>query len=528
MKIKSLFSIQLILGLFILFFFSSCRKDYFDNINSIEASGTWGLPLINSEVYIEDILRFFADAEVQEDAASGMLQFSLFMDSTQLIRPIEILSITSRSYDNSFSFPAPSDGYTPPVNEFEVTFEGELLIDNNFIIEEGIIKSGQLTIDINTDIDQPTYMITITSPHILNENDQSFYIRFEPSQLSRTIDLAGQKIILTNPNNPNKISFTTIVYFDSYVSSPLPQYTVNTQFTLQSLFFSFLKGKMNPKVYPVRFENPMSFFSGNLDGNFTFLNPKYYVRVGNSIGAATKFITDSVGFIGENFYSELLNSGTELNCAASSGNGYYEISEFNGIGNEMPITKSVEKFLFEGDAIINPSGMGAGSIFIDEKASLFVTSNVEVMLESKFDFVEYKDTLDLQLENNDYISVVDEATLRLVIRNGIPLAGKVQVYFYDSERDEVIDVLLSSTQLFQPAVVGGAPDYRVISETIMPPKFITMSGSRYEKIIKADKIILSFRLFSPNAQDIIRIYQDQKLNISLGAKVKYNTNSLSL
>lgn len=528
MKNFWLFTVKITIFGLVILSFVSCRKDYFNNINSVEASGEWGIPLLNSDIYIGDVLSSFAAMDIEEDESSGMLKFSLFMDSTQLIRPTEMLQINNYVYSNNFTFPAPSGDFIPPVNQYQMTFQSDFLDQDNFQIEEGVVKSGTLVITINTDIDQPNYSIHISSVNILDAQNDPFEVVFTPTSLTQTIDLTGCKFVIASSDAPNTVSFTTTVYISDFVSSPLTQYLLQTDFEINSVLFRSLKGKMDPKNYPVRFVNPISFFSDNLSGNFTLLNPKYSVKVGNSVGAACRFISDSVGFRGPDFYSAILNQGTQINCDASSGNGYYEITVNEGIGNELVFSNQVEEFLFDGNAIINPLGMSAGTITIDDKAAVYVTSRIEVGLESKFDFVEYIDTLDFEMDDVKYNQVIEEAVLRLAIVNGIPLSGEAQLYFYDSQQNIIIDTLMTSPQIFHAATSAGAPDYQVISPTTSIPKLITLTGSQFSEILKADKIIVRCKLYSENSNNVIRIYQNQKMSVRLGAKVKYNTNSIEL
>ena len=149
-------------------------------------------------------------------------------------------------------------------------------------------------------------------------------------------------------------------------------------------------------------------------------------------------------------------------------------------------------------------------------------------LESKFDYVEYIDTIDFQMDDVKYNQVIEEAVLRLAIVNGIPLSGEAQLYFYDSQQNIIIDTLMPSPQIFRAATSAGAPDYQVISPTTSVPKLITITGSQFTEILKADKIFVRCKLYSENPNNIIRIYQNQKMSIRLGAKIKYNTNSVEL
>ena len=103
MKAKPLHLAKLTIFILISTALFSCKKDYFDNINRVEASGEWGIPLINTNVYVKDLISFFTGQEA-EDGGNGLLKFSLVMDSTQLIKPIDLLKISDKTYYNSFSF----------------------------------------------------------------------------------------------------------------------------------------------------------------------------------------------------------------------------------------------------------------------------------------------------------------------------------------------------------------------------------------------------------------------------------------
>lgn len=76
---------------------------------------------------------------------------------------------------------------------------------------------------------------------------------------------------------------------------------------------------------------------------------------------------------------------------------------------------------------------------------------VEVFFESKFDHISYQDTMDFALGDVDFTSVIEEATFRLGLTNGIPLAGNVQIYFYDTVTHSTIDTLFINPRLFNAA-----------------------------------------------------------------------------
>lgn len=527
MKAKPLHLAKLTIFILISTALFSCKKDYFDNINRVEASGEWGIPLINTNVYVKDLISFFTGQEA-EDGGNGLLKFSLVMDSTQLIKPIDLLKISDKTYYNSFSFPSADSSSIPYTNEFQMTFYSNLLDQDEFVIEEGIVRNGTFDFTITTNIDQPDYTITIESPNLFDAQNSPLQIVFTPSTLSQRVDVSGCKFVFGPSDQSNTITFITTVRFDIVFVSPNPTYYINTDIVLNNLSFKSLTGKMPPKSYPIRFENPISIFSGNLTGNFTLLQPKYSIKIGNSIQANSTFISDSVGFLGENTFSPILPSGTEIFCAASPGYGQVEITVNEGYANDLHFSENLKGFLLVGDAIINPQGLAAGSITIDEQSELFVTSKVEVFFESKFDHISYQDTMDFALGDVDFTSVIEEATFRLGLTNGIPLAGNVQIYFYDTVTHSTIDTLFINPRLFNAATVGPAPYYKVIAPAKSSPQFITFEETRFKKLKDAHKMIIKYKFNSDDPNKIIRLYDDQKLDIRLGVKVKYNTNSLEL
>ena len=51
---------------------------------------------------------------------------------------------------------------------------------------------------------------------------------------------------------------------------------------------------------------------------------------------------------------------------------------------------------------------------------------------------------------------------------------------------------------------------------------------RFKKLKDTSKMIIKYKFYSDDPNKIIRLYDDQKLDVRLGVKVKYNTNSLEL
>jgi hypothetical protein len=143
-------------------------------------------------------------------------------------------------------------------------------------------------------------------------------------------------------------------------------------------------------------------------------------------------------------------------------------------------------------------------------------------------------TLDLQLRDTfefDFQGInrdIEEVLLRLSISNGFPVGGFLEVYFcrQNGVNPQAPLVYVDSLYDSSTAQVMDAPEVNSSGEATEQTNQITdvvMGGMDWEKLrdLNCNRIVILARLTtSGNALEEVRILEDDKLSIRLGARIK--------
>ena len=105
------------------------------------------------------------------------------------------------------------------------------------------------------------------------------------------------------------------------------------------------------------------------------------------------------------------------------------------------------------------------------------------------------------------------------ITNGFPITANIQIEFVDENYNVLQSLIPASENLIESGIVGPAPKYKVTSPTIVKT-FITLDREGLDLIEQSNKILFTAILSTENAQ-LVKIYDDYRIGLQLGAKVIY-------
>ena len=499
---------------FITYIFTSCDKDHFnfENLNSVDITGEWGIPLVKAQYSIEEILSQMNNEEYISQTEDGSLLFTYKIEKNEIIKAADFLSFDDIAIDETFYF---SNTSLPGITVI-LPFNQELKFDTEQImIQNAEIKSGLMTIDIENNIDQE-YSIEITCPNIHNSLGQNFHIlvtSLNTNSYHQTFDISDYSVA---PEDSNGLVLNGEIYFVASSVSPIETYSVNSGVSISDFSVKSVYGKLAEYSININESVDFNLFSENYGGDLTIYNPTLKLYTKNSFIVNGLCQVDTAEFSGSGGISSLLATTPVIINIPISPLSYHE-DEIEEI-SDIHINSTYDKFKFKGKATINPNGFDAGTIYIDENSTISLKLIVEIPFEFKVNEAFFRDTLDFTMDSIQDIDFIENATIRLAFTNTLPINLFTQVYFYDSVNNHIADSLLTGEQLLYGSFTG--------NPVTSNPMYIDISKEKFEKIMTTDKIILRFKINTGNNQVVFNASQYVKAN--MGLKIKYNTAGINL
>lgn len=511
MNLLNLLNMRLkLFSLFLLLFFlwNGCKKDFdFDRLDNAEATGEWGIPLVNATYSIEDILSQLNENDYITQSPDGNIFLSYFFEENNLVTDSMILSFSnvSRNYEWQRNI------YTPDGGSFSKDTIFLLKIpDDNMIVRSGVIMHGYLHLNTSKNISS----VIVSCPSIKDASGNIFTKEFSDNGQEK-IDLRGYRIDF-NYVDTNTLIFNVV--FEIEGQGGFHDYYVNINVSTDNLRLKEATGKI--KAYNHSFIDHINIGqltnNDNYGGSFTLYNPHIALHIKNSFNYLGGNVSvDGLYLAGHgSSISEVLANypiliqispgmDDELNLESIS--SVFFSSEFNQLN-------------FKGEVTINPLGYDAGEVSIKENSSLDVKLNMALPFDMNVDDLFYHDIVNFSMDSVSMYDLIENITFQCILKNGLPISLNAQVYFYNSMQMRIID------SLFTPQLtLTGAYQEGIFTETT---KAIEVDQKRVNRILAADKIIFRFRVNTDGKRVVIDAKNSVQVKLSM--KLKYDTQNFPL
>lgn len=510
MKVKFLFLLT------IPFFFSACNKfDELDDIGKVNFDAEYAIPLIDTELSLEDILlKIEENSSVQIDP-DGLIRFmysgdvitknsdEVFATINETLAAVPLIPLLSKRQALPFSSPDGLDMDRLDLKGGSLVYGFENDHDEAVDVEivlPTVTKNGEpLSFEANIGAysgsgDRPRYTnlflpADLTGYRIVPEENDSVYIEYEAVSVSGdTIDLYSIAI------------------------------------SIGELEFEYAEGYLGNQIYEGgRDTIEIDFFENWIQGDVYFEEPKITFNFENSFGIPTRSVVNVFDIFtvkGEvlPLRSEVLENGIDF--------PYPNLSEIGVIKNEAFVftkeNSNIDSVLGAGpiaidydvNAFTNPDSLTDIRGFITDSSYYKVRVDVELPLHARASNFLAQDSIELDLNDFEDANYVE---FKLITDNSLPLDVDVQAYFLD-ENGTVLDSLLDDRQ----RLVAGAPvdaEGNAL-EPVTTTTFVPLSADRFAKIKTASVILLNAVFSTVNDGEIsVKIKEDQNIKIRLGAKL---------
>ncbi|MDR2868561.1 MAG: hypothetical protein LBV46_03360, partial [Bacteroidales bacterium] len=236
---KNKFIPYLIFGSLVIGFVACRNSNAFDfsRLSDIEAGGEWGIPLLKNNRY--DINTIFdqlnANDLIQQDA-NGNLFYHLELEEHSF-SDSALLSFSPRTISKIVDF----ENIIIPNGTWNIPQPLSFQLDTtSIIVENGVVKRGTLSIQLNHDLDVGRYHLQLTCPNIELPSGSTFSQVVNTSNPNFRINLAGYKIT-PSPNNRFNI-LISIVSTGGGIS--ISSYQLDFHLSLENLMMKSVYGRV--------------------------------------------------------------------------------------------------------------------------------------------------------------------------------------------------------------------------------------------------------------------------------------------
>lgn len=529
--------------LFIVFglLFSSCIKDE-PEIRSVtfSADAEWGIPLAQIHLTAERVIDNFDKEGIVLSGEDGLVRI-VYTDTLDPIRADDFLVLPDQSFDASFSLGAAAfaqlqvEGsvsvsetrtYAYPAQDGDrldsVRFESgifEILVQTAMNVQ---ISGTVSLLDPETDEPRYTYQFNDFEPPVLVDETASM-----------------EDVLLTFDNTSDEENLLKVSYdFDLNYAGAGSNADISIDFSFSDLQIRAAGGFIVPRDLELEDEGLfVTMFNDLGTTQVRIEDPRINFYFDNGFGIGSQLLIDEI--IGTNAAGELLpvpgSNITELPVLAPAPVPGTSVLTQIEINNDL-MTPSVTDFLafypnfVSGNFALRINPGEDENSFISRDASLRLSYEAEIPVYGSIADFNMRDTADINLtdviEGLEEAEPVQEAEIRLIIDNGLPLEAGLQIVFTDSLYQPVDSLFSGFTEVLPSAplelsVPETHPHYGRSLGTTRSVITVTVARERLEAMDEVTKMI--FRIVgntTSNGDHPIRLFHQDAFSVRAAARVK--------
>jgi hypothetical protein len=502
--------------------FAGCdNKNAFDfsQLDDIDMQGDWGLPLLNAEYTIGDILALADNPNLIQQNSDGSLEIRYEYSFDSLISASEYLdSYINQDISVSGNRTISIADLPPAVGNVQVLYNDTLNVEipsDKVIIESASLKEGQLNFQVTYNITQTT-MLTITCPQLRDASGQIFLISASATggNYQNTFNIGGYTL---TGNADQEIDFYVEVKCNSSGVSLPNELTFSYSASFSHLRFSEIRGKFASVDLPLdkEWDFDTEFLRQHIMGTMTIMNPQVTCEILNTFPVDGNIVLQEAVLSGPGVSGSLLATTPSTIYVPGSTGQFTPVSL--PLASSLLLSPDYNHFKLRGNASLNPNGLNTPTLVFREDQLISLRLTVTLPFEISMDNIHFNDTIDFGGISLPSEMGFSNILLRMALYNGLPVNFQMQAYFYDSETNTVKDSLFTDVRTILSAQ-GNVPR--------MTELFATKENySDVQRMFACDKIILSAKLFTEGQS--VSINANQSLRVQLSARFNMDVNGLA-
>lgn len=496
--------------------FSGCGPlDNLDEINGIQYEAEYAVPILNSDISIQDFLEDFEENTTIIVDPDGLLHFKYRGDV--------IKATVDQIYKNI------NDALPPLIPVFFPGMALPLSSPDGIKIDYLQLKKGDFIFFYESDIQEPI-TVSITMPQIFKDGQPLKFLHTLPAYSG-----TGTKPSFTNAFAPTSLEGYTIlpendsIYVDYKVltaTGDTTKWLSNFFLRLQNLEFDYAEGFLGTQVYKGGSDTiVIDFFDNWVQGEVYFEDPVVTFFIDNSFGIPTRSLVNkfNVFTVREEILplqSRFIENGFDFPYPNTNEVGETKTETFvftKGNSNiDVILGAGPIAVDYDVDAITNPDGNQGIRGFITDSSFYNVQVEVELPLYGNIRNYIALDTFEIDLGNYDDAEAIE---FKLVTENEIPLEVSLQGYFALPSGTRIDSLFESQSEVIEGAPVNSQGN---VTDSMTKETYVSIEGNRLVNVINNAKYLYLAVSFSTTNKGRVpvKIVNTQDIKVKIGAKIK--------
>ena len=503
MKNTKLLWLTLLLGLL----FGACNKNRldFDHFQGVALEGEALLPLAHSSYSVMELMERFQIDSVITTTASGNMFYHYNYEHLNGVTGEDFMFFSNASYDQYFYFSTPFPlFFQNPIDTVVQVKQTVVLESEHVFVRQATLKSGTFGFSVFSNLGA-IQRVVVRSDQIRDAEGNAFQYVYTPEAGNASIDLAGFQWESAEENTLD-FDFEVHLSLQGLVNNDL-EFHAHT--VASNIALSQMTGRVEPYVSRNVIDTVFDLFPDNVMGNLIIEDIDVHLKMRNTFGMASRLVVDTTLIWGPAMAQMSVFDPMPLVIDMEYSPNFQEV--YNAYLTGVICTHGGEAYS-SSSFVLNPEGL-TDWVTVDDTCSL--SAHLDALIPFKFliDDVHYLDTVNMMLSELDSPEWIKKLTLELTLNSTLPFRLNGGFYMYDSERDEVTDILLQNATLLEASYDGQTKTTTVVLE---------VTEDRLQNVLRSDQIILDLAV-DTESQDV-SLNVNQTLNFFVKAKVEYDGN----
>ena len=537
------------------------KKDIsLDNLNTPLLTPSFALPIGHAHLNIGDVEREYDVNNFIYNDNEHLFEF-VYKDRLFELSANDVIQIPTQNNSNSYSMPGANQvsfvgGGVGYVTNFSQQTALNFNVPNGAQLDSVIVQNGSLTIGLNSSF-MHSGITNITIPSLtmngapLQHTLNAVFTGNIPVLDNTTIDISGYTLDLTDGGNTTNSFNVSLGFQITNSGNPvLATDNITIDMGLNVSSFDAIWGYLGQTTNILSQDTSnIKMFDNLAGGQVHFEEPRIELTIGNTAGLEVQ--TQFSAVLAPDNSTNITLGGAGLNfplIARAINPGDTAItSHIIDNTNTSPVLSDVldenpRTIVYTSSATSNPSGLANNFILGD--ASVWCDTEVILPLYGWARNFTLSDTTDLDIasvlgidsSSNLTVEDVEQAMLRIIVDNGLPVDAGVQLYFADTNFvviDSVFNVVGGIENVFEHGVVDFSlplsdPNHGKVVQSTRKITDIVVTQDLIQKLINgnAKKLIYKTRGLTNDAYSgqNVKIYPEYNVDIKVSAKVDFNIN----
>ena len=467
----------------------SCNKNRFDfsQLESVEGSGHWKLPIGSAHITLEQVLSQLNDNNLVSTDENGNLQLQYRFALDPIIKGTDVMKYNDVSYGAHFEVENPYQYVLEnPIDTMVVFDQFVELRSESAALHSAMIRSGVLFFRMENNFGE--------FKKIVLRSDNMFDAEGQP--LEKTIEIGGEcevdlAGIRVETDSANVLHYTYEIHYQMYDLLD-PQYMFDATIGVRDFCVGMLSGWVKAYAAPFLLDEPFSLPIGNVVGSLKLIDTKLKIQARNSFELMAQLRVDTAELCGEAVAPSVLLDHYPA---------YYSLAYTPTMSDLLDETLRLEvstehdRIYASGEFVFNPAGM-EDLVTVYDTASIGVAAEAVMPLKFNIPGIHYLDTIDMKLDEIEYPEAIREVILHLAFESEIPFNLQAQLFTMDSVTGQVTDSLLANEHFIEGAFEG---------HPVRTEASVSITHERLASLFAANKLIMRFGIDTDDRDVVLNL-----------------------